>query len=82
MTAEIKPAQFRIKLVFHLTRTLRFVVLVFDMSTIDLEVISVSAQYVYRPRQQHVSAQGNFALSALELGTRAVTILRLTSTVP
>jgi hypothetical protein len=51
------------------------VVFVLDVSTIDLEVISEGCHYVYRPRQQlDLSAQGIFALSALELGTRAVTV--------
>jgi len=49
-------------------------VFVLDMSTVDLEVVSDGAHYVYRTRQQHgLSAQGNFALSAL--GTsRAMTV--------
>ena len=76
------PINITLKKTTSLTRTLRFVVFVFDMSTIDLEVVSDSAHHVYRPRQKHVFAQGNFAQSALERRTRAVTILRLTSTVP
>jgi hypothetical protein len=45
------------------------------MSTIDLEVVSDGAHCVYRPRQQHgLSAQGNFALSALET-SREMTVL-------